>query len=113
MGTVIRGDGVGRKLGYPTANLDTPQWDIGLPKGVYAVQVLVKEEWCNGAMTIQEDPWKVEVHVLDFGANLYGEELEVDVIEKVSDWEHIDNPTALKEKIYKDIALIRELFDDA
>lgn len=80
-GVVVRGDGRGRKLGFPTANLDVPSGLLVPPDGVYA-------GWTNGrraAISIGTNPHfdgverRVEAHLLDFDGDLYGQRLVVEV----------------------------------
>lgn len=80
-GVVVRGDGRGRELGFPTANLDVPDALLVPPDGVYA-------GWTNGrlaAVSIGTNPHfdgverRVEAHLLDFDGDLYGERLVVEI----------------------------------
>jgi riboflavin kinase / FMN adenylyltransferase len=80
-GTVIRGDGRGRDLGFPTANLDVPKDLLVPPDGVYA-------GWARdrrAAISIGTNPHfdgverRVEAHLLDFDEDIYGERLVVEL----------------------------------
>ncbi|GCF92763.1 riboflavin biosynthesis protein [Enterococcus florum] len=83
-GIVIHGDARGRELGYPTANIQIEN-DMTLPKmGVYANKVLVNGEWYIGMGSIgRNDTFEpnrkitVEINLLDFDQNIYGEEVNV------------------------------------
>ena len=79
-GIVVRGDGRGRELGFPTANLDVPAGLLVPPDGVYA-------GWAHGhraAVSIGTNPHfdgverRVEAYLLDFDGDLYGERLLVE-----------------------------------
>ena len=78
-GTVVRGDGRGRELGFPTANLDVPQGLLVPPDGVYAGWALDR----RAAVSIGTNPHfdgverRVEAHLLDFDGDLYGRRLVV------------------------------------
>jgi riboflavin kinase/FMN adenylyltransferase len=83
-GRVIRGADRGKDLGFPTANLDVPSHE--LPRtGVYAVWVRIEGEqkWRPGAANIGFNPTfdektkKLEVHLLNFSGDLYGNTLEI------------------------------------
>jgi riboflavin kinase/FMN adenylyltransferase len=87
LGTVVRGQQLGRKLGFPTANLATHNEQFP-PNGVYAVQVrrdCASTELWRGVANIGVRPTLnnaagerlLEVHVLDFRERLYDEEIEV------------------------------------
>ncbi len=111
-GIIIRGEGVGRQLGYPTANLDVDPKKIKLRDGVYAARATVRNQIYQAALVIQRKKRKVEVYLLDWsGDNLYGLYLEVEPIQKVSEIEARAGDE-LKEKIAHDIILVKEVFID-
>lgn len=85
-GLVVRGDALGRKLGYPTANLEyTDPEKIHPGHGVYAVYVDVQGEKKKGMLSIGNRPTleksgeKVEVNIFDFDREIYGETLRVTI----------------------------------
>jgi len=111
IGNVIRGRAVGRKLGFPTANLETYN-EVLPPTGVYAVHVLVGRNVVNGVANIGVCPTFpgarkrktiIEVHLLDIKGNLYGRELEIFFVKKLRDEKRFGSVQALKEQIEKDI----------
>jgi len=84
VGTVVRGQGRGRDLGFPTANLSTPApGKLWPPQGVYAVTVVWRDQRLEGMMNVGRAPTikggepQIEVHVFDFDHALYGERLSV------------------------------------
>jgi riboflavin kinase/FMN adenylyltransferase len=87
-GTVIHGEKLGRKLGFPTANLQLDFPDILIPKnGIYAVRVDCLGQRYNGMMsigirpTINDDQKRsIEVNILDFDQNIYGQTISVHFI---------------------------------
>ena len=90
-GTVIKGHKLGRKLGFPTANLDTGIYKI-LPLGVFAVKVRVGHKIYNGFCNIGFRPTVntlntllplVEVHIFNFHQSIYGRKITVWFIEKL------------------------------
>lgn len=92
-GRVITGHKLGRKLGYPTANLDTGIYKI-LPLGVFAVKVRVGTKIYNGFCNIGFRPTintldtllpLVEVHIFDFKQSIYGRKITVWFYEKLRD----------------------------
>lgn len=113
-GTVVRGAGEGRKFGYPTANLAVPGKAQRPPAGVYACWVWRAGQKHPGAL-VSGVAWegegvpRVEVYLIGVSADLYGETLEVEALEKIRDIEQINEPGALKARIEKDIAAIRVL----
>ena len=84
-GSVIKGDGLGRKIGFPTANLDVGNKSKLLPlNGVYLVKVLVKEKIFLGMCNVGFRPTVslkrklyIEINLFDFDGNLYGSRIKV------------------------------------
>ncbi len=110
-GIVIHGDGIGKSLGYPTANLDIEKNKCRLTPGVYAVKAFLDKKEYQAALAIQENKWKVEVHLLDYSEeDFYGNHLEVEEIQKVSEMEGFTEKDSLVEKIAGDIKKVRDFF---
>lgn len=107
---VIRGDGLGRQLGIPTANLEVNGLVLP-PNGVYAAHVFWKGRGHRAVLNIgyrptlkSADPQlRVEVHLLDFGESLYGEELEITFADKLRDEKKFGSLEELKEQIARDV----------
>ena len=80
----IHGEARGRKLGYPTANIDWPN-DEWLPRiGVYAVQLQIGTKWYGGMASIghnvtfgDQRPKTLEINLFDFNQGIYGENVRV------------------------------------
>ncbi len=86
-GFVVRGDGRGRSLGFPTANLQVESAEKLLPPpGIYAVRAILRSGTVDGALHLGPRPTfrgsspTIEVHLLDFDGNLYGEQIRLDLI---------------------------------
>lgn len=114
-GTVVRGDGRGRKLGFPTANLDL-EGELRPPRGVYAGRVVIDGFAHLAAVNIGGRPTfypegsgtdTVEVHVLDFDGPLNGARMEVVLLGRVRDELRFDTADALREQIATDVAAVR------
>lgn len=112
-GTVVHGDGRGRQLGYPTANLALEK-DVLIPAaGVYAVRVSVKNSQRDGVLyigsrsTFADASPSIEVHLFDTEEELYGVELEVKLLKHLRDDQHFDTLEALKAQIEADIQAAR------
>jgi len=92
MGSVVSGEGRGRTLGFPTANLDLHH-ETCPPAGVYAGRVAVEGREYKALTSIgsqptfhaPDSPVVVEVYLLDFCGNLYGKDLEVVLVKKLRD----------------------------
>jgi riboflavin kinase/FMN adenylyltransferase len=113
-GLVVVGHRRGAGLGFPTANLE-PEKVLVPARGVYAVRALASGGSYAGVLNIGENPTfgdgrrSVEVHLLDFSGDLYGEPLEVKFIERLRGEVKFDGPDALVAQIRKDIDQARQI----
>jgi len=87
-GVVGRGAARGRKIGFPTANLE--QVPVLIPNhGVYVGRVFLDGRFYSAAINIGPNPTfseaasKIEVHIIDFDGNLYGQSLDVEILEQL------------------------------
>ena len=115
-GRVTRGQGRGRTLGFPTANLLPPS-DKPLPQGVFAAEVQYPRGRILPAVahigprpTFAEAALVVELHLLDFAGDLYGQTLQVVLIKKLRDQRAFACPDELVAQIRRDIHQVRALF---
>lgn len=109
MGIIVKGDGRGRDLGFPTANI-APKHAIIPADGVYAVRLFVREKYYDGIAniglcpTFNKKELTVEVHIFDFNEDIYGEEITLYFIRKIREEKKFNNATALIQQINTDIA---------
>lgn len=117
---IVSGYQNGRKMGFPTANLDVTRCQQLLPaSGVYAVLVRLKDSvgWKRGMMNIGHRPTfngtttSMEVNLFNFSGDLYGQELLVSFISKIRDEHKFDSIDALAEQLQHDKVQINKLFD--
>ena len=116
-GRVSEGRQIGRRIGFPTANLSLPEQKLLPACGVYAVWVLMPDGTRQGGMlcighrpTIEADgEISVEVHIFDFNGNLYGESISIDFIGKLRDEQHFDSLDALQNQLTQDAVLARAM----
>ena len=108
-GIVIQGDKLGHQLGFPTANLKIKEEYKLIPgNGTYAAWVLLNGTRYRGMMNIGIRPTvnghelRIEVNILDFEANIYGEELTVHFMKRLRDEKKFDSLEALKEQLKRD-----------
>lgn len=103
--TVISGEQLGRKLGFPTANMKYPKDIVRLPYGVYYVRVFGKNALLNWGVkpTIDGQSELLELHILDYSGDLYGKDLEMQIIKRIRDEKKFENLEDLKSQISKDI----------
>jgi riboflavin kinase/FMN adenylyltransferase len=111
-GKVVHGAKRGRELGYPTANVHMRHERPAL-SGVYAVKLDGLPSVANLGIrpTIVGVPkLLLEVHVLDFSDDLYGQHVRVEFLHKIRDEMKFDSLDALKTQIGKDVAVARSFF---
>jgi riboflavin kinase / FMN adenylyltransferase len=115
-GRVVKGDRVGRQLGFPTANLEVSGLILP-PNGVYAGIITISKKVHRVALNIGLRPTvahagrqlRVEAHVLDFSGNLYGKELTVEIGSKLREEREFASPAELGRQIGHDIGMLRAL----
>jgi riboflavin kinase/FMN adenylyltransferase len=114
-GTVVRGDGRGRSLGFPTANLDLGG-ELRPPRGVYGASVAIDGRTWPAVVNIGGRPTfhpegdaadTVEVHVIGFAGDLYGRALEVRVFGRIRDERRFAGAAELKAQIAADVEEMR------
>lgn len=114
-GTVVTGAGIGRKLGFPTANIELEECMKMLPAdGVYEVAITMGEGHYKGVMNIGIKPTigknlkrTTEVHILDFNGDIYGENGEIEILRRLRGELNFKSFDALKTQIEADIARVK------
>lgn len=117
---VVRGDGRGQSLGFPTANLSPESADKLVPThGVYAVRVHHRHHKWLGMMniglrpTFREQRETLEVHLFDFAGELYGETLSVEFVKRLRAEKRFESAAALAAQLASDRAVARKLLASA
>ncbi len=118
-GLVVAGDGRGRQLGFPTANLAGIQ--TLLPKdGVYSGSTVIDGRCFPAAIHIgpaatfeksgggEKSSRRVEVHVIGLAADLYGRELEVAIGRRIRDIQRFESPERLRNQIQVDLSSVKD-----
>ena len=114
-GQVVEGDGRGRTIGIPTANLDVNPGVVVPASGVYAGRASVDGETYDAVVNIGVRPTfdgrttTVEVHLLDAEVALYGRTLTVTFEQRLRGEQRFDGPEQLVAQIHQDIAQARSL----
>jgi riboflavin kinase/FMN adenylyltransferase len=110
-GKVVRGEGRGRLLDFPTANLEVGGSEKILPAaGVYAVRVDIGRKHAPGALYIGTRPTfggktrTVEVHIMDTKGSLYGRKVGVAFVRRIRDDAAFPGPEALQDAIRADVS---------
>ncbi len=119
IGKVVKGEKRGQTLGFPTANLGIS--DELYPKtGVYAVEVEWRQQRLTGVANVGTNPTffseqdgkgkpiSLEVHILNFSGNIYGEEIQVNFKRRIREEARFESSSLLIEQIKKDIQWAQE-----
>ncbi len=114
LGTVIRGEGRGGRLGFPTANLDLHH-ELHPPSGVYAGTARIGRRWrpavisIGRKLTFPRPPRKdvVEVLIPGLSRSIYGRDVEVRFTRRLRDQEKFASAEALQKQIREDLAALK------
>ncbi|NCC81504.1 MAG: bifunctional riboflavin kinase/FAD synthetase [Clostridia bacterium] len=109
-GEVISGKQLGRNIGFPTANINYDKEQLLPGKGVYGVKICIKEKEYAGIANVgvkptvkKDDLVEVEVHVIDFLDDIYGENVSVSFLGKIRDEMKFSSLEELKNQIDNDV----------
>ena len=94
-------------MGFPTINIPLDDADVS---GIYAARVKVGEEEYEAAVYADQKRKLLEAHLLDFSADLYGENVTVELLKKVREAKVFANDKDLREAIAHDVTSVREYF---
>jgi riboflavin kinase/FMN adenylyltransferase len=116
-GIVCKGKQLGRTIGFPTANLEIEEDYKLIPKnGVYIVKSIIDQKVIYGMMNIGTNPTvggtkqTIEVHFLDFNADLYDSKITVALVERIREEKKFDSFPLLKTQLEADKATTRAYF---
>ena len=119
-GTVVKGNQIGRTIGFPTANLDLADEFMMINNpGVYACQTVIEGKTYNamantgfrptvralvknGKLKTENGKLRIEVNIFDFDGDLYGKTLKVAFIDRIRDEVKFEGLDALKEQLHQD-----------
>jgi riboflavin kinase/FMN adenylyltransferase len=115
LGTVVHGDDLGKKIGFPTANLSAHNEQFP-PNGVYFAEARLEGVAYPGVVNLGYRPTVssktervLEIHLLDFQHDIYGKELELRFIRYLRPEKKFENVDALVRQIERDVQQAREL----
>lgn len=116
-GEVASGDGRGgRIIGFPTANISLSNNLVSPSDGVYAVRVKIGEAAYRGLANVGNNPTfhgkerRIEVHILEFTGDIYGQGISVDFLAKIRDERKFDGVESLKAQIAKDVTVAQQYY---
>ncbi len=116
-GVVVKGEGIGRKLGFPTANIKSPS-EVYPKHGVYAVKVGYKNKIWDGACSLGFNPTfdsvrlTVETYIFDFDEQIYDQKLKIVFIDRIRDMLKFNSLDELVSEIKCDVEKARAILKD-
>ena len=119
-GKIIKGNGIGKTINYPTANLELISKDKILPaNGVYAIKCNIENIILSGVMNIGNRPTidnsskiSIECHIFNWDKEIYNQTLQITVIEKIRSEIKFPNLDELKNQIVKDCIVAKRILDE-
>lgn len=114
-GMVVKGEGRGRMIGFPTINLKT-DFPLIPKRGVYISSAEIKGKKFPAVTNIGYNPTfggqglTIETYILDFSHDLYAQDVTIFFLDRIRDEVKFENVEALKEQIHKDVETAREYF---
>jgi riboflavin kinase/FMN adenylyltransferase len=108
-GTIVKGKGIGKQIGFSTANLLIEESYKLIPKsGVYVVKSTINNETLFGMMNIGTNPTvggkfqSIEIHFFDFSQDIYGYKVKIELLKRLRDEQKFESLEALKNQLHKD-----------
>lgn len=115
-GVIVRGKGLGKKFGMPTANIHPDNSFSTPPFGVYSSIITIRGTQYNALTNIGLRPSvddsslpTIEAHILDFDDDIYGEEVSLSLIRFIRPTQKFNNLTEVKAQLDKDILSIEKV----
>lgn len=117
-GEVIHGDGRGKSIGIPTANIETGNEKLIPAAGVYACRAKISDKFWHAAVNIGTRPTfvssnprvNIEAHILDYSGDLYTQQLQLQFFKRIRGEQRFDHVEELISQIHRDINSTREIF---
>ena len=108
-GTVVKGKALGRKINFPTANIQVSEDYKLIPKqGAYVISTIIDDLPVYGMMNIGVNPTvngskqTIEVHLFNFNKDIYGTEIQINLVDRIRDECKFSSIASLKEQLFKD-----------
>jgi riboflavin kinase / FMN adenylyltransferase len=118
-GEIIHGAGRGKKINFPTANIDYPEQKVIPANGIYACWATLGNEKFMAATNVGFNPTftperqvaSVEAYLLDFDRDIYGEQLKLEFVERLRDEMKFESVERLIQKMRGDVTQTREILE--
>ena len=107
-GKIVKGFQNGRKFGFPTANIVLDDENNLPDTGVYAVKVILNDQHLYGMLytgtrpTLNLATLSIEIHLFNFDTDIYGQNLQFEILRKIRDERKFDSPQELIAQLKKD-----------
>ena len=115
-GKVVRGNGIGRKINFPTANIEIDEPKKLLPKsGVYAVEVILNKKIYLGMLnngynpTIKNEKKSIEVNIFKFSEDIYNNKISINFIRRIRNEKKFKNLNELKKQLIIDKKKVKSI----
>lgn len=115
-GKIVKGNGIGRKINFPTANIEIDEPKKLLPKsGVYAVKVILNKKIYLGMLnigynpTIKNEKKSIEVNIFKFSEDIYNNKISINFIRRIRNEKKFKNLNELKKQLIKDKKKVKSI----
>lgn len=115
-GEVVAGDKLGRKIGYPTANIHVESTQKLIPAGgIYAIRIIHQGQTYHGMLNIGTRPTvggserTIEAHIFDFDKEIYGDEIRIQLVKRIRFEEKFGSLDLLKSQLSKDKKMAQKI----
>ena len=115
-GKIVRGNGIGRKINFPTANIEIDEPKKLLPKsGVYAVEVILNRKIYLGMLnigynpTIKNEKKSIEVNIFEFSEDIYNNKISINFIRRIRNEKKFKNLNELKKQLIIDKKKVKSI----
>ena len=115
-GKIVKGNGIGRKINFPTANIEIDEPKKLLPKsGVYAVKVILNKKIYLGMLnigynpTIKNEKKSIEVNIFEFSEDIYNNKISINFIRRIRNEKKFKNLNELKKQLIKDKKKVKSI----
>ncbi len=116
-GRVVHGKALGRKLGFPTANIEIPEGFVVPQRGVYAARVIIGGDRFFAVANVGTKPTvndkkpNIEAYIFGFDGEIYGDEIKIEFCKKLRDIKKFENTEQLSQQIERDKHTAEEYFN--
>ena len=115
-GKIVKGNGIGRKINFPTANIEIDEPKKLLPKsGVYAVEVILNKKIYLGMLnigynpTIKNEKKSIEVNIFEFSEDIYNNKISINFIRRIRNEKKFKNLNELKKQLIIDKKKVKSI----